>query len=435
MKKTITKLLVLSMCVSGLAGCKSKRSSRKSTGNSKIISLVEVKGYEGFGMVDATKLQDLIKKQSYNYLIKDKALRGSAPTDFKVAIREVKKHVLNGNLKNGDKVEVISGTDQKISDKKLEKAVTMGDATIVVKGLKKLPKTIDLSKNNAIVQKELDYSTFGINGYGIIAGNTLENLRKTANFGSQGINLECFDLVKLNGKAISKNISINGKNEKRSIAMDYFNEIEKLKLKNGDKITLKINEETSNELKRDYKVKIKNDEATFTVNGLVDLNKLPKDCKNNLISELQDTIGDSSDVVKGTYEIKSAYISKFSTFADILPFKKNIDLEVMAAVEVTKPVYSKKTKKVKTVKLYDMSNINRFKIYQDKGKLKLVLMYESNDLTEKYFTEESDKFNRLESIMGTYKTIDEALKNEFKSDKEIKEVYQIYPSVKLVKVK
>lgn len=206
MKKKI--LIVCTLLLSLLTGC-SNNDEDTYVKNKKIErflteDFLEFKGYENFAICDthklAIKMEELKKKKLWSYDVKIPALRDT----YK-------------EIKNNDLVKVRLELIKKSDGPKENRNIYYYEKKIPIKNLKKLTTRIDVSKDQAALQKLFNENFVkGVDGQGHIEELESDELLTPQDY---AFIQNYFDIVRLNGE-------------------EYHYEMGKGKIKNGDIITL-----------------------------------------------------------------------------------------------------------------------------------------------------------------------------------------------------
>lgn len=213
-------LIVCTLLLSLLTGC-SNNDEDTYVKDKKIARFLtedffEFKGYENFAICDthklAIKMKELKKKKLWSYDVEISALRD-----------------IYKGIKNNDLVKVRLELIKKSDGPKENRNIYYYEKKIPIKNLKKLPIRIDVSKDQATLQKLFNENFVkGVDGQGKIESLEYKHLIIPNNY---DFIQNYFDIIRFNGE-------------------EYHPEMGDGNLKNGDTITLGLNRIILNNLER-----------------------------------------------------------------------------------------------------------------------------------------------------------------------------------------
>lgn len=213
-------LIICTLLLSLLTGC-SNNDEDTYVKDKKIARFLtedffEFKGYENFAICDthklAIKMKELKKKKLWSYDVEIPALRD-----------------IYKGIKNNDFVKVRLELIKKSDGPKENRNIYYYEKKIPIKNLKKLPTRIDVSKNQATLQKLFNENFVkGVDGQGKIESLEYKHLIIPNNY---DFIQNYFNIIRFNGE-------------------EYHPEMGDGNLKNGDTITLGLNRIILNNLER-----------------------------------------------------------------------------------------------------------------------------------------------------------------------------------------
>lgn len=216
---------------------------------------VSVKGYEGYGFLEYSKTNKKAFDSVKSYLEKHEKIEGTdlsrkdnysngnySGRGFTESF-EINEGESTGNdLKNGDKINC--------SIKKESRNLPFdGNVRIKVKNLKKIPKQIDFKKCDKEVGEAFNQMLYGVDGAGYFEEDFDTRRRESVRPYTSDIDFSNLKVVKVNG-------------------LDYLPSRDNGKFKNGDIVTIKIDELVKSHFKYDN-IKLLNDTVDVKVNSLI----------------------------------------------------------------------------------------------------------------------------------------------------------------------
>lgn len=273
MKKLVIFSLVISSLFSAFTFEVDGYGIRSNKNNILDEDTVKVKGYEGFGFLEYSKANEKAFNSTKAYLKNHKKIEG---TDL-YKVNEYANGDYNGRgvtenymiserekvgekLWNGDKIKCSIRKDS-------SELPVSGSTMIKIKGLKKLPKQIDLKKCDKEVGKAFNQMLYGIDGAGYLEDDFDDRRKDSIRPYTSDIDFSNLDIIKINGH-------------------DYIPSKDNGKFKNGDIVTIRINQWTKNALDGE-KVKILSDIVDVKVNSLINPIKICyKDPKKKIESPI-----------------------------------------------------------------------------------------------------------------------------------------------------
>lgn len=234
------KLIIFSLVISSLFSI--SISNIKGFGpNILNTNTIKVKGYEGYGFLEYSGANKKLFSSIKDYLEVNKKIENTCLRKFRkyegsnytgrdfqdyYYIRESGSG--GEGLKNGDVI--------RCNLAKEDKNLPFGDSAFIkVKGLKKIPKKIDLKKCSKEIGKAFNQMVYGIDGAGYIEVNFGTRRDSSVKPYTSDIDFSNLDIMKINGHNF-----------------DYKRD--NGKLKNGDIVTIKIDPDTKECLERETKI-------------------------------------------------------------------------------------------------------------------------------------------------------------------------------------